>query len=138
MSDFELDRRLEADTHWVADGPLSQLRLMDDARFPWLVLVPRVPQAVEWIDLDEPAQQQLWDEVRRACRLLRGEAGCEKLNVGALGNIVRQLHVHVVARHPGDDAWPGPVWGSGAAQRLAPDALADRLARLRGAWPAQH
>lgn len=136
MSGFELDARLAADSHWIADAPLSQLRLMDDARFPWLVLVPRVAAASEWIDLAEDAQQQLWVEVRKACRILRAEAGCEKLNIGALGNVVRQLHVHVVARRAGDAAWPGPVWGSGAARRLAPDALADRLARLREAWSA--
>ena len=136
MSGFELDARLSADSHWIVDAPLSQLRLMDDARFPWLVLVPRVAAASEWMDLDEAAQMALWVEVRRAGRILRAEPDCEKLNIGALGNIVRQLHVHVVARRTGDAAWPGPVWGSGAAQRLAPDALADRLARLREAWSA--
>lgn len=136
MSDFQLDARLAADSHWIADAPLSQLRLMDDARFPWLVLVPRVAAASEWIDLDEDAQQGLWAEVRQACRILRAEPGCEKLNIGALGNIVRQLHVHVVARHAGDAAWPGPVWGAGAPQRHPPEVLAARLARLRETWAA--
>ena len=111
---FPLDPRLAADTVMVADGPLSQLRLMDDARFPWLVLVPRVPAAEEWIDLDGAAQRQLLAEVNLAGRLLRSLGSVHKLNVGALGNVVRQLHVHVVARSEGDAAWPGPVWGSGA------------------------
>lgn len=112
-ADFVPEPRLAADTLLVADGPLSQLRLMDDARFPWLVLVPRVPGAEEWIDLDGAAQRQLLAEVNLAGRLLRGLGPVHKLNIGALGNIVRQLHVHVVARSEGDAAWPGPVWGSG-------------------------
>ena len=112
--EFPLDLRLATDSVLVADGPLSQLRLMDDARFPWLVLVPRIPGAEEWIDLDGAAQRQLLAEVNLAGRLLRSLGPVHKLNVGALGNVVRQLHVHVVARSEGDAAWPGPVWGSGA------------------------
>ena len=111
---FSADPRLLADSVLVADGPLSQLRLMDDARFPWLVLVPRVEGAEEWIDLAGPAQRQLLAEVNLAGRLLRSLGAVHKLNVGALGNVVRQLHVHVVARSEDDAAWPGPVWGSGA------------------------
>jgi diadenosine tetraphosphate (Ap4A) HIT family hydrolase len=137
MNAFALDERLAADSVFVADGPLSQLRLMDDARFPWLVLVPRIAGAVEWFDLGAADQSLLWNEVRRAAALLRAGSSCEKLNLGALGNIVRQLHVHVVARHPGDAAWPGPAWGSGAARRHAPEALAAALARYREAWAAR-
>lgn len=110
---FLPDPRLAADSLWVADGPLSQLRLMDDARFPWLVLVPRIAGAEEWLDLDGAAQRQLLAEVNLAGRLLRALGPVQKLNIGALGNIVRQLHVHVVARSEADAAWPGPVWGSG-------------------------
>ena len=131
MKDFELDPRLAADSHWVADGPLCQVRLMDDARFPWLVLVPRIADAVEWFDLGESDQHLALDEVSQAARLLRTQDGCEKVNIGALGNIVRQLHVHVVARHRGDAAWPGPVWGSGEAKRFSAIALEARLAELR-------
>ena len=128
---FELDARLAADSLFVADGPLSQVRLMDDARWPWLVLVPRVEGASEWIDLDGNQQRLLLAEVNLVSRLLREEAGVDKLNLGALGNIVRQLHVHLVGRHEGDAAWPGPVWGSGAAQRHAPDALAMQVETWR-------
>ena len=113
---FNLDSRLAADSIFVADLPMSQLRLMDDARFPWLVLVPRLDDAVEWTDLDDRRQAELLSEINRAASLLRTIASCDKLNIGALGNIVRQLHVHVVARQVGDAAWPGPVWGSGPAQ----------------------
>ena len=135
MIEFELDPRLVADSHWLADGPLSQWRLMDDTRFPWLVLVPRIRGAVEWVDLPPAQQAQLLEEINTAANLLRTDAGCEKINIGALGNIVRQLHVHVVARKEGDAAWPGPVWGSGAAVRHTPAGLAERLEHLRSRLP---
>jgi diadenosine tetraphosphate (Ap4A) HIT family hydrolase len=135
-ADFVLDPRLGADSLMLAEGPLSQLRLMDDARFAWLVLVPRVNGATEWIDLDGAAQRLLLAEVNRAGRLLRATGPCAKLNIGALGNIVRQLHVHVVARTEDDAAWPGPVWGSGPMQRLARGDRESRLEALRGALAA--
>ena len=128
---FALDPRLAADSTLIADGPLSQVRLMDDARFPWLLLVPRVAGASEWIDLDGGQQRLLLAEINQLSQLLRTEAGVEKINIGALGNIVRQLHVHVVGRHAGDPAWPGPVWGSGAALRHDPEELAALTVRWR-------
>ena len=130
-SDFELDTRLAADSVLIADGPLSQIRLMNDDRFPWVVLVPRVPDASEWIDLDGAQQRLLLAEINQAGQLIRAQPGVEKLNIGALGNIVRQLHVHVVGRHAGDPAWPGPVWGSGAALRHDPEELAALTVRWR-------
>jgi diadenosine tetraphosphate (Ap4A) HIT family hydrolase len=133
---FVPDARLAADSLFVADGPLSQLRLMDDARFPWLVLVPRLDGATEWVDLDGGQQRLLLAEINRAAALLRATGPCDKLNIGALGNIVRQLHVHVVARRVDDAAWPGPVWGSGPMQRLDPDQREHRLAQLRAALDA--
>jgi diadenosine tetraphosphate (Ap4A) HIT family hydrolase len=134
VTEFELDPRLAADSHWVADGPMCQVRLMDDMRFPWLVLVPRIAGAVEWFDLDEADQRAVFDETSQAARLLREQSGCDKINIGALGNIVRQLHVHVVARRGGDAAWPGPVWGNGEATRFSATALETRLAELRAQW----
>ena len=132
-ADFTLDPQLAADTHQVAALALCELRLMDDTRFAWLVLVPRRAGMVEVSDLAEAEQQQLWREANQAAAALRAVAPCDKLNLGALGNIVRQLHLHVVARTQGDAAWPGPAWGSGAAVPYAPDALAARLAALRRA-----
>ncbi len=129
--DFDLDARLETDSHFIADGPLSQLRLIDDTRFPWLVLVPRLHGATEWLDLDGDGQRLLLAEVNLAGRVLRATGACDKINIGALGNIVRQLHVHVVARVAGDAAWPGPVWGHGPPLRHSPAALMQRLATLR-------
>lgn len=128
---FALDPRLQADTRSVAMLSLCELRLMDDARYPWLVLVPHRAGMVEVADLAEAEQAQLWREANQAAAALRAVAPCDKLNLGALGNIVRQLHLHVVARTEGDAAWPGPVWGSGAAVPYAADALAARLAALR-------
>ncbi|MEL4891696.1 HIT family protein [Xanthomonas protegens] len=131
MAEFVLDPRLQADSAFVADGPLSQVRLMDDARFPWLLLVPRVAEASEWIDLDGGQQRLLLAEINQLSQLLRQEPGVQKLNIGALGNVVQQLHVHVLGRHPDDAAWPGPVWGSGTAQRLPAEELQARVAAWR-------
>lgn len=128
MSGFLLDPRLEADSAFVAEGPLSQVRLMNDARFPWLLLVPRVDGASEWIELDGARQRLLLAEIHRVGALVKAEPGVEKLNIGALGNIVRQLHVHLVGRHPADAAWPGPVWGAGTPLRMEPDELQHRVA----------
>ena len=130
MSDFLLDPRLAADSHFIADGPLSQIRLMDDARYPWLLLVPRVADIAEWIELDGNQQRLLLAEVNQAGKLVHAEPDVEKLNIGALGNVVRQFHVHLVGRHAGDPAWPGPVWGNGTALRFP---AAEREARIE-AW----
>lgn len=113
MTGFSLSPRLEADSVFLADWPLCQLRLMDDQRFPWLILVPRLPGLEEWTELSPPEAAQLSDEIARAGRGLAQIFKPTKLNVGALGNIVRQMHVHVIARFETDAAWPGPVWGQG-------------------------
>ena len=126
-SDFELDTRLAADSVLIADGPLSQIRLMNDDRFPWVVLVPRVPNASEWIDLDGAQQRLLLAEINQISQHLKHKPNVSKINIGALGNIVRQLHVHLIGRNENDAAWPGPVWGSGKAQRFDPEVLAQRV-----------
>lgn len=126
-SDFELDSRLAADSVLIADGPLSQIRLMNDDRFPWIVLVPRVANASEWIDLDGGQQRLLLAEINQISQHLKQKPNVTKINIGALGNIVRQLHIHLVGRNENDAAWPGPVWGSGKAQRFDADVLAERV-----------
>jgi diadenosine tetraphosphate (Ap4A) HIT family hydrolase len=108
---FELDPRLAADTHRVGDLPLSRLLLFDDARFPWLVLVPRRPGLRDLIDLPRDDQHQLLDEVNRCAHVLHALDKPYKLNIAALGNVVPQLHVHHIARYRHDPAWPAPVWG---------------------------
>jgi diadenosine tetraphosphate (Ap4A) HIT family hydrolase len=128
---FVLDARLANDTAWVFDWPLSRLLMMNDRRYPWLVLVPRRAGMVEAFDLSADDQAELWREVARAGAVLRRTTGCRKVNIGALGNIVSQLHVHVIARNEGDAAWPGPVWGKGAAERFDAAPLEAELARYR-------
>ena len=108
---FVLDPRLAADTVALADLALSHLLLVDDVRFPWLILVPRRPDKRDLVDLDEADLAQLMAEVRSACAALRSVTRPHKLNVAALGNMVPQLHVHVIARRSSDAAWPRPVWG---------------------------
>ena len=114
---FALDERLKRDTFVVGDMTLSRILLMNDARWPWLILVPRREGLVELIDLEAADRIQFIEEAAHVSRFLKAHAGADKINLGALGNIVRQLHLHVVARTIGDPAWPGPVWGFGAARR---------------------
>lgn len=114
---FSLDPRLDADTLPLGRFALSRVLLMDDARYPWLILVPERPDLAEIIDLGEEDRAQLMREVAAASEALKALFSPDKLNVGALGNRVRQLHVHVIARFASDRSWPGPVWGVGEAQR---------------------
>lgn len=126
-----MDDRLAGDTVPVCDLPLSSVRLMRDARFSWTILVPRITGAVEIADLAPADRQALMEEVAQVSQALRQVAPCDKLNIGALGNIVAQLHVHVVARRKDDAAWPGPVWGSGPPEPYAPAEL-DRIVNALG------
>lgn len=111
MTDFQLDPRLAADTILLADLPLSRLLMMRDGNYPWLILVPRRAGAVEILDLAAEDRAALWSEIERVAEALRAETAADKLNVAALGNVVAQLHVHVIARFRSDAAWPAPVWG---------------------------
>ncbi|MBN9044968.1 MAG: HIT domain-containing protein [Rhizobiales bacterium] len=114
MEPFKLDKRLDADTFFVAVLGLSELRLMNDRRWPWLILVPRRPGMTEIHDMTPLDQTMLTFEAGMVAEALKNVTGCDKINTGALGNIVRQLHLHVIARSEGDAGWPGPVWGHGA------------------------
>ncbi len=114
---FSLDARLSSDTDFVGDLPLCRLLLMNDSRWPWLVLVPRRDNLAELSDLEAVDRIRLIEEAVQIADWLKTHTRAEKINLGALGNIVRQLHVHVVARSAGDPGWPGPVWGFGAAVR---------------------
>lgn len=109
---FELHRQIAADTVPIKELELSSLRLMDVAALPWLVLIPRRAALREIIDLSENDQATLWKEIAQVSRALSAAVNPTKLNVAALGNVVPQLHVHVIARFEGDPAWPKPVWGN--------------------------
>src|ERR1043165_154862 len=101
-SDWSLPSRLKEDTMDIGDLPLCRVLVIKDANYPWLLLVPRRPDAVEIIDLDEVAQAQLMTEISRVARALKEVTRCDKLNIAALGNLVPQLHIHVIARRAGD------------------------------------
>jgi diadenosine tetraphosphate (Ap4A) HIT family hydrolase len=113
MASFTLDERLENDSIAMASLGLCQVRLMNDARWPWIILVPQRDGMSELHDLSPLDQTMLTFELGMAGKALKDATGCLKLNIGALGNHVRQLHMHVIARNEGDEAWPGPVWGVG-------------------------
>lgn len=108
---FQIDPRLAGDTLEVASLTLCQVLLLNDRRYDWLVLVPRRKSVTEILDLSPQDQAQLWREVTLVAQVLRDAQPDLKLNIGALGNVVRQLHLHVLLRQEGDPAWPGPVWG---------------------------
>ncbi|MGY3448641.1 HIT domain-containing protein [Bradyrhizobium sp. USDA 4353] len=110
-SAWSLHPQLAKDTINIGDLPLSRVLVIKDANYPWLLLVPRREGAVEIIDLDEVAQAQLMTEITRVSRAVKEITKCDKLNVAALGNMVPQLHVHIIARRTSDVAWPRPVWG---------------------------
>lgn len=127
---FHLNTQLAADTFFVGDMPLSQLLLMNNAELPWLILVPRIHSAVELTDLSKAQQNQLMREVTLAHALL-ADFNPDKINTAAIGNLVSQLHMHVVARYSDDPAWPKPVWGV-LEPRPYSDALStQRLTALR-------
>lgn len=128
---FQLDARLQADTLHIGDMPLCRVLLMNDARHAWLILVPRIDGLTELDQLDREKGRHLLDEIARCSDALRASGPVDKINVGALGNIVRQLHVHVVARRRNDPAWPGPVWGHGAPEPLDTRVSSEQVRMLR-------
>ena len=130
---YALHPQLANDTAPVCDLGLCEVRLMDDANHPWLVLVPRLAGAVEIIDLAPAERARLSGDVDAAARALKALFQPHKLNVAALGNLVPQLHVHVIARYTDDIAWPRPVWGAAHARPYAPEQLVERVSALRAA-----
>ena len=134
MSDkaiFRLDDRLAADTITVGALALSRVLLMNDARYPWVILVPQRAALVEWSDLGVADRHLLLDEAMVVGEVISRLWEVDKINTASLGNMVAQLHVHVIGRRQGDPAWPGPVWGRGEAQPYEPDAQSTLVARLR-------
>lgn len=130
-SAFELDPRLAADTLAIGDGPLCRVRLMNDARYPWVILVPRRAGITEIYQLAQDDRQQLWTESLQLGERLMTCFGGHKLNVAALGNVVAQLHLHHIVRYRDDAAWPGPVWGRHPSQPYTAAEAQARIAQLR-------
>ena len=129
---FLLDPRLAADTLFAAQFPLCEVRVMNDVRYPWLVAVPRIPGAVELFGLTPENAERVWAEIQALGTLVAGLPGVGKVNIGALGNRVRQLHIHIVGRHEGDPAWPGPVWGHSPAKPYESDEAAALIDHVVG------
>lgn len=130
MRQFTLDERLERDSELVTVLGLCQLRLMKDSRWPWLMLVPQRDGLTEIFELTPLDQTLLTFETNAVAAALKEATGARKINVGALGNIVSQLHVHIVARTEGDPNWPGPIWGHGSAVPYASGASQELLKKL--------
>jgi diadenosine tetraphosphate (Ap4A) HIT family hydrolase len=131
---FSLHPRLAADTLPLGDFPLSRCLLMNDMHYPWLILVPRVPDIREIFELAVADQQQLLQESSWVSERLSKHFNADKINIGALGNMVPQLHLHHIARYVNDAAWPGPVWGRHAPEHYTPDNLDMMRQRLRQAF----
>ena len=128
---FTLHPQLAADTFPLAGWPLSLVLLMNDARFPWMILVPQRPDLRELHDLPANERAVLIEEIARAGRVMQAAFKAEKINTAALGNQVPQLHVHVIARFASDPAWPNPIWGVGERRRMSEAERTDRIATLQ-------
>jgi diadenosine tetraphosphate (Ap4A) HIT family hydrolase len=131
MAMFTLDPRLQQDTLVIGDFALCQLLLMNDAQFPWFILVPRREEMSEVFQLDIADQRLLWQETSELAETLKDTFAADKMNVANLGNMVSQLHMHVIVRRRDDAVWPAPVWGKLPAQPYSAEQLAAVMAKLR-------
>ena len=128
---FEIDAQLKQTSYPIISLSVCDLRLVDDQRWPWLLIIPRVPHTVELIDLSPELRSTVWLEIDHVARVMRDQFSPYKLNIAALGNQVRQLHIHSIARFPEDAAWPNPVWGVGDPEPYDSTLLNSRLGSLR-------
>ena len=131
MSEFQLHPTLAADTIKVTDLGLCSVLLMNDARYPWLILVPRRLALRDLIDLSDQDGELVNREIRQCSQVLQAVTSPYKLNVAALGNMVEQLHIHIIARNKDDSAWPGPVWGVGTSEPYSDSAANETLSAIR-------
>ncbi len=136
MTPFTLDARLTEDCIPLGRFALSRLLLMNDATYPWLILVPERPDMRELFDLDAADQSALAAETALVARMLKTLCAADKINVAALGNVVAQLHIHVIARFAKDPAWPAPIWGHALPRPYAPDEAAGMRGRIAAALDA--
>jgi diadenosine tetraphosphate (Ap4A) HIT family hydrolase len=131
MAEFELHPQLAADTVELARWPLSLVLLMDDARFPWVILVPQRPGLRDLHDVATGEHHMMMGEIARAGQLMKSAFRADKINTAALGNQVPQLHIHVIARFTNDPAWPKPIWSVGERRRMSEAERAERIAALK-------
>jgi diadenosine tetraphosphate (Ap4A) HIT family hydrolase len=130
---FCLDSRLKNDTINIGKLQLSQALLMNDSRYPWIILVPELDNVYEWTDLSKEDQVTLHDESLLIQKVLKDQYDGQSLNVGKLGNIVSQFHLHHIVRFENDPAWPGPVWGHSSAVNYSPQELESRISEIKQA-----
>jgi len=128
---FVMDPRLQEDTFVLGDFPLSRLLLSKDANYPWFILVPRRADISELFQLDDKDQRQLWSETTALAETLKDSFAADKMNVATLGNVVSQLHMHVIVRRRNDPAWPAPVWGNKPAIAYTTEQVANIRQRLK-------
>ena len=128
---FTLDQRLQQDTLLLGDFPLCRLLLMNDANYPWFILVPRRDEVSELFQLDAQEQQQLWRESTELAEVLKDTFKADKMNVATLGNVVSQLHMHVIVRRKDDPAWPAAVWGKHPAKPYSDEQVSALRSKLR-------
>lgn len=128
---FTLDSRLQQDCLLVGDFPLCRLLLMNDASYPWFILVPRREEVSEIFQLDGVDQRQLWQETSLLAETLKDTFAADKMNVATLGNVVSQLHMHVIVRRRDDAAWPAPVWGRQPARPYEDAQIRQIIDKLR-------
>jgi len=128
---FSLDSRLKNDTINIGKLQLSRVLLMNDSRYPWIILVPELDNVYEWTDLSKEDQRTFHDESVLIQKVLKGQYGGQSLNIGKLGNIVPQFHLHHIVRFKNDPAWPGPVWGHSSAVIYSPHELESRISEIK-------
>ena len=128
---FVMDTRLQEDTWLIGDFPLCRLLLSNDSNYPWFILVPRREGISELFQLNDHDQQLMWNETTALAQVLKEVFGADKMNVATLGNVVSQLHMHVIVRYQADVAWPGPVWGKHPAKPYSVEQAAAIRERLR-------
>lgn len=128
---FLIDPKLQSDTHFIADLGISRLLLMNDCNYPWLILVPRVPGAVELIDLSGEEQTKLLDEINSLSKILKENFSAEKINIATLGNMVRQLHFHLIARYKNDASFPKPIWGALPTKPYLPEEAKEIITKIK-------
>ncbi len=128
---FLLNPKLKSDTHFIADLKISRLFLMNDSNYPWLILVPRKADLIEFTDLSFEDQIEVLREINLVGKILQENFGAEKLNIAALGNVVSQLHIHVIARKKNDATFPKPVWGNSVAKPYAEQDAQDLIKKIK-------
>ena len=131
---FTLDTRLDQDTWLIGDLPLCRLLLSNDSNYPWFILVPRREGISELFQLDDDDQKLMWSETTTLARVLKELFGAHKMNVATLGNVVSQLHMHVIVRYRTDAAWPAPVWGKLPAKPYAEAQVSEMRSKLKQAF----